>query len=57
MRNTGAGVTEYHPGVTDCLFCRIAAGEIPADVVLETDTTLAFRDITPKANCSGSMPQ
>jgi histidine triad (HIT) family protein len=35
--------------VTDCLFCRIVAGEIPADVVHETDTTLAFRDITPKA--------
>jgi histidine triad (HIT) family protein len=35
--------------VTDCLFCRIAAGEIPADVVHETGTTLAFRDITPKA--------
>jgi histidine triad (HIT) family protein len=49
VRNTEAGVTEYHPGVTDCLFCRIVAGEIPADVVLETDTTLAFRDITPKA--------
>lgn len=35
--------------MTDCLFCRIVAGEIPADVVHETDTTLAFRDITPKA--------
>jgi histidine triad (HIT) family protein len=34
---------------SDCLFCRIAAGEIPATVVHETDTTLAFRDITPKA--------
>ena len=34
---------------TDCLFCRIAAGEIPATVVHETDTTLAFRDIDPKA--------
>lgn len=33
----------------DCLFCRIVAGEIPASVVHETDTTLAFRDITPKA--------
>ena len=32
---------------SDCLFCRIAAGEIPATVVHETDTTLAFRDITP----------
>jgi len=34
---------------TDCLFCRIVAGEIPATVVRETNTTLAFRDITPKA--------
>ncbi|HZN75408.1 MAG TPA: histidine triad nucleotide-binding protein [Micromonosporaceae bacterium] len=33
----------------DCLFCRIVAGEIPADVVHETATTLAFRDIGPKA--------
>jgi histidine triad (HIT) family protein len=33
----------------DCLFCKIAAGEIPATVVRETDTTLAFRDINPKA--------
>jgi histidine triad (HIT) family protein len=34
---------------TDCLFCRIVAGEIPATVVHETDTTLAFRDIDPQA--------
>nr|MDT0662393.1 histidine triad nucleotide-binding protein [Micromonospora sp. DSM 115978] len=33
----------------NCLFCRIVAGEIPATVVRETDTTLAFRDIGPKA--------
>ena len=33
----------------DCLFCRIVVGEIPATVVHETDTTLAFRDIDPKA--------
>jgi histidine triad (HIT) family protein len=32
-----------------CLFCRIAAGEILATIVHETDTVLAFRDITPKA--------
>jgi histidine triad (HIT) family protein len=32
-----------------CLFCKIVAGEIPADVVHETGTTLAFRDIDPKA--------
>ncbi len=29
--------------MSDCLFCRIVAGEIPADVVYETDRTLAFR--------------
>jgi histidine triad (HIT) family protein len=33
----------------DCLFCRIVAGEIPADVVVETDECLAFRDINPQA--------
>ncbi len=33
----------------DCLFCRIVAGEIPADVVHETATTMAFRDIDPQA--------
>lgn len=33
----------------DCLFCRIVAGEIPADVVHETETTVAFRDIEPQA--------
>ncbi|MDQ7902946.1 HIT domain-containing protein [Phytohabitans sp. ZYX-F-186] len=34
---------------TDCLFCKIVAGEIPAAKVYETETTLAFRDIGPKA--------
>ncbi len=33
----------------DCIFCRIIAGEIPCEKVLETDTVLAFRDIAPKA--------
>jgi histidine triad (HIT) family protein len=33
----------------DCLFCKIAAGEIPADVVRETDQTVAFRDLNPQA--------
>ncbi|GAA0431255.1 histidine triad nucleotide-binding protein [Actinoplanes capillaceus] len=32
-----------------CLFCRILGGEIPATVVHRTETTLAFRDIDPKA--------
>ena len=35
--------------MADCLFCRIVAGEIPADIVAETDDTLAFRDINPQA--------
>ncbi len=34
---------------SDCLFCRMVAGEIPADVVHETDRVLAFRDINPQA--------
>lgn len=34
---------------SDCLFCRIVAGEIPAEKVFETDTVLAFRDINPIA--------
>jgi histidine triad (HIT) family protein len=35
--------------VTDCLFCRMVAGDIPADVVHRTDRVLAFRDINPQA--------
>lgn len=35
--------------MTDCLFCRIVAGEVPATVVSETDRTLAFRDVGPQA--------
>jgi histidine triad (HIT) family protein len=31
----------------DCLFCKIAAGEIPATVVAEDDRTIAFMDINP----------
>lgn len=33
----------------DCLFCKIVSGEVPATVVRETDTTVAFRDINPQA--------
>ena len=33
----------------DCLFCRILSGDIPADVIYESDTAIAFRDINPKA--------
>ena len=33
----------------DCLFCKIVSGDIPADVVKETGTVLAFRDLEPQA--------
>ncbi len=33
----------------DCLFCKIAGGQIPAKVVKETDSYMAFRDINPQA--------
>ena len=33
----------------DCIFCKIAAGEIPSTKVYEDDQILAFRDIAPMA--------
>ena len=33
----------------DCLFCKIAAGEIDSDIVSESEAIVAFRDINPKA--------
>jgi histidine triad (HIT) family protein len=33
----------------DCLFCKIAAGEIPSDRVYEDDDVIVFRDINPRA--------
>ena len=35
--------------MSDCLFCRIVAGEVPADVVAESDRARAFRDIAPQS--------
>ncbi len=32
-----------------CLFCRIVHGDIPADIVAESDDAIVFRDISPKA--------
>ncbi len=37
------------PRDEDCLFCKIVAGDIPADVVHESASTLAFRDLEPQA--------
>ncbi len=35
--------------MSDCLFCKIIAGEIPSTKVYEDETVLAFRDIAPQA--------
>lgn len=35
--------------MSDCLFCRIVAGEVPATTVHSTDDSVAFRDINPQA--------
>jgi histidine triad (HIT) family protein len=35
--------------MTDCLFCKIRDGEIPADIVFESDDVLAFNDVNPQA--------
>ena len=35
--------------MTDCLFCKMVAGELKPTVVYETDHVLAFRDIHPRA--------
>ena len=34
---------------TDCLFCKIAAGDIDAEIIYQTDQVVAFRDINPQA--------
>jgi histidine triad (HIT) family protein len=36
--------------MTDCIFCKIAAGAIPADVVDQNDHAMAFRDLNPQAS-------
>ncbi len=33
----------------NCLFCKILEGEIPAELIYESDTAVAFRDINPQA--------
>jgi len=35
--------------MTDCLFCKIVAGDVPSETVHETETTIAFKDINPAA--------
>lgn len=35
--------------MSDCIFCKVVAGEIPAQIVKRTDGMLAFKDINPQA--------
>ncbi|WP_433326178.1 histidine triad nucleotide-binding protein [Spirillospora sp. CA-294931] len=35
--------------MTDCLFCKIVSGDVPAKIVRETGRVVAFRDINPQA--------
>jgi histidine triad (HIT) family protein len=49
-RATGPdGLPRTIPAVADCLFCAIVAGDIPATVVRDDASTLAFRDLNPQA--------
>jgi histidine triad (HIT) family protein len=35
--------------MSDCIFCKIASGEVPAKLVYEDETVVAFDDVTPQA--------
>lgn len=37
------------PKQTDCIFCRIARGQTPTDILYATDQLVVFRDIHPQA--------
>ena len=43
------GIAEDSAAAADCVFCKVVAGEIPADVVHEGELVLAFRDLAPVA--------
>lgn len=42
-------VEECDTSMSDCLFCKMAGGEIKPDILYEDDEVLAFRDINPQA--------
>lgn len=44
-----ATAARYDRGVPDCLFCGIAAGQIPATIVVDGKRAVAFRDLNPQA--------
>jgi histidine triad (HIT) family protein len=43
------GGAEDSAAPADCVFCKVVAGDIPADVVHEGELVLAFRDLAPVA--------
>ena len=44
-----SGPDDSGAAVADCVFCRIVAGDLPAEVVVSTDHAVAFRDLHPQA--------
>ena len=42
--------------MSDCLFCKIAAGEIPSNKVYEDELVYAFYDIDPQRLLRGDLP-
>lgn len=50
MSDRSAGRAARKEGAgKDCLFCKIAAGEVPSDTVHRSENVMAFRDINPEA--------
>lgn len=35
--------------MTDCIFCKIANGQIPSDIIYEDDKVIAFKDLNPQS--------
>ncbi len=42
-------VSGHGNATQECIFCKIVAGTIPADIVMSNDTVTAFRDLDPQA--------
>jgi histidine triad (HIT) family protein len=47
-RNFSTKSLGYTPGM-DCIFCKIARKELPAEIVYEDDGVIGFRDLNPQA--------
>lgn len=49
VRTTETGTENTEETSADCLFCEIVSGQIPTELVAESDSAVAFKDINPKA--------